>query len=395
MLHGRETCVTCTIWTYVGSKKMSPHRKQNKMRIPSASAVVEADKTEPSSIDGLHDSIRTIIIGSQQNIVRSINSEMVSTYFNIGKLIVESEQRGQARAGYGERTMTLLSQKLVEEFGKGFSTRNLRNMRGFYLKFRIWQTLSAELSWSHYSLLMRLDDDKAISFYMKEAASERWSVRELERQIDSMLYERLALSRDKKGVLQLAKRGQVIDSPASMVKNPYVLEFLNFPQRHQFTEKELETALVDNLQEFLLELGKGFMFVARQKHICLDGEHFYIDLVFYNKLLRCYVLIDLKIGKLTHQDLGQMQMYVNIFDREIKEKAESPTVGIILCRDKKETIARYTLPKDNKQIFASKYQLYLPSEKELETKMDAFIEGFDQTRKRKIKKGISKGKKAN
>ena len=236
--------------------------------------------------------------------------------------------------------------------------RNLRNMRTFYLTFRNRQTLSAKLSWSHYTLLMRLDDEQARDFYIKEAEAENWSVRELDRQINSLLFERLALSRNKVEIKALAEQGQILESPRDAIKDPYILEFLGLPEQAAYSEKDLETALLNNLQSFLLELGKGFAFVARQKRITLDAEHFYIDLAFYNRLLRCFVLIDLKIGKLTHRDLGQMQMYVNFYDREVRTDDENPTIGIVLCRDKKETIARYTLPEDNTQIFASKYKLY-------------------------------------
>ncbi len=278
---------------------------------------------------------------------------------------MENEQKGKHRAKYGEETLEKLTQKLTNEIGKGFSRQNLQNMKQFYICFKNCQTLSSKLSWSQYLQLARIDDERARYFYMKEAESENWSVRELSRQINSMLFERLALSRDKKGIRKLAERGHLVREPQDLIKDPYVLEFLGIPEKTVYSEKELETALIDNLQKFLLELGKGFAFVARQKRITLDSEHFYIDLVFYHSILKCFVIIDLKIGKLTHQDLGQMQMYVNYFDREVKSLEENNTIGIILCRDKKETIARFTLPKENKQIFASKYQLYLPSASEL------------------------------
>jgi len=228
---------------------------------------------------------------------------------------------------------------------------------------------------------MRLDNEQARKFYLKEAESENWSVRELDRQINSLLFERLALSRNKEKVMALSEQGQILESPRDLVKDPYVLEFLGLHEQAAYTEKELEIALIDNLQSFLLELGKGFTFVARQKRITLDAEHFYVDLVFYNRLIHSFVLIDLKIGKLTHQDLGQMQMYVNYFDREVRAKDEERTIGIILCHDKKETIARYTLPENNTQIFASKYKLYLPTEDELVREVDEVakrLEGAEQ-----------------
>ena len=318
----------------------------------------------------LYDQIRQVLLDAQSSVSRAVNTAMVHAYFEVGRLIVEDEQHGEARAGYGEETLIALSRKLKTEFGKGFSVRNLRYMRTFYATFKNRQTLSAKLSWSHYTLLMRVDNEQAREFYIKEVESENWSVRELDRQINSLLFERLALSRDKEEVRALAEHGHILTSPRDAIKDPYVLEFLGLHEQAAYTEKELETMLIDNLQGFLLELGKGFTFVSRQKRITLDAEHFYIDLVFYNRLLRCFVLIDLKIGKLTHQNVGQMQMYVNYFDRDIRLKDEERTIGIILCHDKKETIARYTLPEDNTQIFASKYKLYLPTEDELVREVD-------------------------
>jgi predicted nuclease of restriction endonuclease-like (RecB) superfamily len=318
----------------------------------------------------LYDQIRGVLLEAQRSVSYAVNTAMVHAYFEVGRLIVEDEQHGEARAEYGEETLMALSRKLLIEFGKGFSVRNLRNMRTFYLAFKNRQTLSAKLSWSHYNLLMRLENEQARNFYLKEVESENWSVRELDRQINSLLFERLALSRNKEKVKALSEEGQILESPRDLVKDPYVLEFLGLHEQAEYTEKELETALIDNLQNFFLELGKDFTFVARQKRITLDADHFYVDLVFYNRLIHCFVLIDLKIGKLTHQDLGQMQMYVNYFDREVRVKDEERTIGIILCHDKKETIARYTLPENNKQIFASKYKLYLPTEDELVREVD-------------------------
>ena len=318
----------------------------------------------------LYGRIRRVLLEAQSSVSHAVNMAMVHAYFEIGHLIVEDEQQGKARAGYGEGTLKMLSERLMAEFGRGFSMRNLRNMRTFYLTFRNRQTLSARLSWSHYTLLMRLDDEQARDFYIKEIEAENWSVRELDRQINSLLFERLALSRNKAEIKALAEQGQILESPRDAIKDPYILEFLGLPEQAAYSEKDLETALLNNLQSFLLELGKGFAFVARQKRITLDAEHFYIDLAFYNRLLRCFVLIDLKIGKLTHRDLGQMQMYVNFYDRDVRTADENPTIGIVLCRDKKETIARYTLPEDNTQIFASKYKLYLPTEDELIREVD-------------------------
>ena len=318
----------------------------------------------------LHDRIRRVLLEAQSSVSRAVNTAMVHAYFEIGRLIVDDEQHGRARAEYGEETLKMLSERLTAEFGRGFSRQNLQNMKQFYMSFQNCQTLSSKLSWSHYTLLMRLDDEQARDFYIKESEAENWSVRELDRQINSLLFERLALSRNKVEIKALAEQGQILESPRDAIKDPYILEFLGLPEQAAYSEKDLETSLLNNLQSFLLELGKGFAFVARQKRITLDAEHFYIDLAFYNRLLRCFVLIDLKIGKLTHRDLGQMQMYVNFYDREVKTDDENPTIGIILCRDKKETIARYTLPEDNTQIFASKYKLYLPTEDELIREVD-------------------------
>jgi predicted nuclease of restriction endonuclease-like (RecB) superfamily len=318
----------------------------------------------------LYQKIRDILHEARQSVARSINSAMVYAYFEIGKLIIENEQHGKKRAKYGQETLENLAVKLTDDFGKGFSRQNLQNMKQFYLCFKNCQTLSGKLSWSQYLLLTRVDNEQARYFYMKEAEAENWSVRELARQVDSLLFERLTLSRNKKEGKLLAEKGHIVEKPRDVIKDPYVLEFLGLPERSVYSEKELETALIDNLQSFLLELGKGFTFVARQKRITLDAEHFYIDLVFYHRLLKCFVIIDLKIGKLSHQDIGQMQMYVNYFDRTVKSPEENNTIGLILCRDKKETIARFTLPKDNRQIFATKYQLYLPSESELIQEVD-------------------------
>jgi len=291
---------------------------------------------------------------------------LVKTYWEIGKRIVEFKQSGKERADYGSGLLDRLSRDLIEKYGRGFSTDNLERMRKFYSTFPKSETLSRKLTWSHYCLIMRLDEKLARSFYAIETEKENWSVRELDRQINSMLFERIALSKDKKGVLKLAKKGQIIEKAGDLIKDPYILEFLGLEQSHKYTESQLEQKIIDNLQKFLLEIGKGFMFVARQQRITLEDEHFYIDLVFYNRLLRCFVVIDLKIGKLTHKDLGQLQMYVNYYDREVKQGDENYTSGILLCADKKDAVVKYTLPKDNKQIFAPKYKLYLPNKKVLQ-----------------------------
>jgi predicted nuclease of restriction endonuclease-like (RecB) superfamily len=298
---------------------------------------------------------------------------MVQAYWLVGKRIVDEEQQGEAKAAYGKGVIKSLSAALQAEFGKGFSERNIENMRAFYLQYPIPQTVSAELqtpdfqlSWSHYQMLLRIENKEERAFYEIEATQNNWSLRELKRQFDSALYLRLALSTDKADIKKLAHKGQVIQKPQDAVKDPYILEFLQLQEHSRYSENDLENALIDKLEHFLLELGKGFTFVARQKRISFDERHFYIDLVFYNRLLRCFVIVDLKIGDLKHQDLGQMQMYVNYYDRFIKLEEENKTIGIVLCRDKSETLVEITLPEDNQQIFASRYQTVLPSKQELQ-----------------------------
>ena len=313
--------------------------------------------------------ITTIIETARKRIQSVVDHEMVRAYWEIGREIVEDEQKGEKRAGYGEYLLKDLTTVLTAQYGKGFDYSNLKNMRQFYQSYPIGDALRSQLSWTHYRLLMRIDNPDKRSFYEVECASNNWSTRELERQMNSMLFERLALSLDKEGVMTLAREGQVLREPSDMVKDPYVLEFLGLPQSDVLYEKELETALLEHLQKFLLELGKGFSFVARQKRITLDGDHFYIDLVFYNYILKCFVLIDLKIGKLAHQDMGQMQMYVNYFTREMMNDGDNPPIGILLCDSKSEAVVRYTLPEGNNQIFASRYKLYLPTEDELRNEL--------------------------
>jgi len=321
---------------------------------------------------------------SRHQVVQMVNRTMVSTYFQIGRMIVEEQQDGEARAIYGKALLEELSKVLKEEFGKGFSADNLENMRRFYLIYGksetvsrisaspISETLSRKseeepfnLSFSHYVKLMRIDDPNERRFYEIEASKNNWSIRELQRQYDSALYLRLSLSRDKEGVSELSQKGQILQKPKDAIKDPYILEFLGLPEDTSYSENELEQRIIDKLEHFLLELGNGFTFVARQKRITFDEKHFWIDLVFYNRILRSFVLVDLKIGELKHQDLGQMQMYVNYYDREIRLEDENRTIGIILCQDKTESVVRYTLPEENEQIFASKYGTILPSKEEL------------------------------
>ena len=313
--------------------------------------------------------ITGIIEIARKRVQSVVDHEMVRAYWEIGREIVEDEQNGEARAGYGENLLKTLSKVLTAQYGKGFDYSNLKNMRQFYQTYPIGDALRSQLSWTHYRLLMRIEEPTKRSFYEIECVTSNWSTRELERQMNSMLFERLALSRDKDGVMALAREGEVLREPADMVKDPYVLEFLGLPQSELLYEKELESALLEHLQKFLLELGKGFSFVARQKRITLDGDHFFIDLIFYNYILKCFVLIDLKIGKLTHQDLGQMQMYVNYYTREMMNNGDNPPIGILLCETKSDAVVRYTLPEGDKQIFASRYKLYLPTEDELRSEL--------------------------
>ncbi len=323
----------------------------------------------------IYQRIRSIIEKARGRVWHTVNTEMVHAYWLIGKEIVEEEQKGKKRAEYGEALINDLSSRLGAEFGKGFTAANIWNMRQFYLTYPKLYAVRREsekshavrdaLTWTHYRLLMRVENSQARSFYEIECAKNRWSTRELERQINSLLFERLALSKDKKGLLRLAQKGQEIQKPQDLVKDPYILEFVGLKEQPYLQETALENALIEHLREFILELGKGFSFVARQKRITLESDHFHIDLVFYNRLLRCFVLVDLKVGKLKHQDLGQMQMYVNYYNREMRQKDENPPIGIVLCTDKNETVVRYALPEGEKRIFASKYKLYLPSKKEL------------------------------
>lgn len=317
-----------------------------------------------NEINNIFDNIKELVINSRNKVYSAVNTEMLNLYWNIGKIIMEIQQ-GDERASYGDYVLEKLSQKLTNEFGKGFSSRNLRTMRKFYLIYPIWQTVSSKLSWSHYLEILKIDEEPKRNFYIKETINSRWSVRELQRQIGSLLYERLALSANKEKVLELAEKGQILETSKDLVKDPFVLEFLDIKENTNYLETDLEKNILEHLKEFLLELGKGFMFVGSQVRLTLEEDHFYPDLVFYNRLLKCFVIIDLKIGKVTHQDIGQMQMYVNYYDREIKGEDENRTVGILLSTLKNKTVVKYTLPEDNKNIFSSSYKLNLPTEQEL------------------------------
>lgn len=329
------------------------------------------------------ESVSAVLTRARKAAKTAVNLSMVYAYFEIGRMIIEEEQHGQDRAAYGKQILRELSIYLTRIYGKGFSVGNLKNMRQFYKVYasdQIGETVFSQfenlpavstgrkffLSWSHYLKLMRISNVDEPHFYEIESAKNDWSLSELKRQYDSSLYERLALSTDKNKIYRLALEGQTVETPQDAVKDPYVLEFLGLPALPEYSESELESRIIDHLQQFLLELGTGFAFVGRQVRFTFDEEHFMVDLVFYNRLLRCFVLFDLKIGELKHQDIGQMQMYVHYYDRKMKLPEENPTIGIILCKDKNNAVVEMTLPEDNSQIFASKYETVLPSKEDLQ-----------------------------
>ncbi len=335
------------------------------------------------SVD-FYNRIAELLKSARKKVIQTVNKTMVYTYFEMGRMIIEEEQKGKERAEYGKKILKGLSERLNKEFGRGFSVDNLENMRRFYLTYSISETVSRksigeksetmsrkseivdfQLSWSHYLFLIRVDNQDERNFYEIEAIKNGWSLRELQRQFGTALFERLVLSLDKKGVKELSQKGHIIEKPEDTVKDPYILEFLGLPERSKYSETELEQEIIDKLEHFLLELGKGFTFVGRQVRFTFDDKHFRVDLVFYNRILQSFVLIDLKIKEITHQDLGQMQMYVNYYDRKVKLGNENKTIGIILCKAKNETLVEMTLPRNNEQIFASKYLTVLPSKDEL------------------------------
>ena len=340
-----------------------------------------------ASFDELCQNTVRLVEYARRSAVKQLNLMQLMMFYAIGKWIVDTRQEGKCRAKYGKQVISRLSGALTERFGRGFSPDTLENARKFYLTYqeRISETVFRKfaverdetairsfadeppfvLPWSHYLLLLRIKDPDERNFYEIEAAANGWSLVELKRQFNSALYERLALSRDKERVYRLAREGQKVNSPRDVVKDPYILEFLGLPELPEYSESELETRIIDHLQQFLLELGKGFAFIGRQVRLTFNEEHFRVDLVFYNRLLRCFVLFDLKIGELKHQDIGQMQMYVHYYDRAVKLEDENPTIGVILCKDKNDAIVELTLPEDNTQIFASRYETVLPSKEEL------------------------------
>jgi len=321
---------------------------------------------------GVYGRIREILASARSRVVWAVNFQMVLAYWSIGREIAEDEQRGKGRADYGAYLLASLSKRLTRDFGEGFSEQSLRNMRQFYGLFKIRSTLWSELSWSHYKLLIRIEDARSRRFYGNESVAGRWSVRALERQIHRHYYERLLSSRRRGTVAKEAQRSvcKLKASPQDLVKDPYVLEFLGFKMGTDILEKDVEKALIDQIQRFLLELGRGFSFVARQQRMTTETKDFFVDLVFYNYVLKCFVLIDLKVGELTHQDIGQMDMYVRLYEDRVRGPKDNPTIGIILCSEKDETVVRYSILKNSKKLFASKYKLYLPTAKELRDELD-------------------------
>ncbi|WP_114972918.1 PDDEXK nuclease domain-containing protein [Rhodoferax ferrireducens] len=328
---------------------------------------VSGGNTLAEDVAPLLGALRQIISDSRQQVLRSVDVVQVQTYWHVGQHILEFEQGGAQRAAYGQRLLPQLGQALSAEFGRGFDATNLRHMRGFYQAFPIRDALRRELSWTHYRLLLRVNSDEARQWYVQEAAAQNWSTRALERQIGSLYYERLLLSQDKAAVTVEAQTNLAAldQSPRAFVRDPVMLEFLGLADTGRLLEAKLETALMDKLQHFLMELGKGFAFVARQQRISTETQDFYIDLVFYNYLLKCFVLIDLKTGPLTHQDVGQMDMYVRMYDDLRRGEDDNPTVGILLCGSKDKSVVRYSVLNGSEQLFASKYRLVLPSEEDL------------------------------
>jgi predicted nuclease of restriction endonuclease-like (RecB) superfamily len=322
----------------------------------------------------LLDNIGRAIETARQNTAKAINTELVKANWEIGRYIVEFEQHGHERAEYGSDLLQRLSKDLKQRYGKGFGRRNVLDMRRFYLTYQKWQAVPAKLSWTHFVTLLGVSDETARKFYEKQASHDNWSSRELERQIDSALFERLALSRDKKGVLQLSEKGHIANHPTEIFKDPYVLDFLKIPQSNRVTEKHLEQKIIDNLQMFLLELGKGFAFVSRQYKISLRNKHFYIDLVFYHRILKCFVLIDLKTKSVRHNDIGQMNLYLNYFKTEEGVEGDNEPIGIILSADKDEVFVEYATGGISNKIFVSKYQLYLPNKGLLEKQVRTIME---------------------
>lgn len=320
---------------------------------------------DDQKIESLYTDARAIIESARANAVRSVDFCRVQMYWHLGQRIFEEEQHGKERADYGSYLIKNLALRLAPEYGSGFGVRQLEQSRQFYRIYPIANTLRSQLNWSQYRRLIQIDDPDKREYYELESVNNAWTARETERQINSMLYERLLLSNDKESVLAVARQQRIPEKPTEIIKDPMVLEFLGLHREASYYEKDLEGAIITHLTDFLLEMGKGFSFVARQKRLLLEDDEFFADLVFYNRLLRCHVVIELKTDELTHQDLGQLQMYVNYYDRNVKLPDETPTIGILLCTAKNDTVVRMTLPEDNKTILASEYQLYLPTQEQL------------------------------
>lgn len=323
--------------------------------------------------------IRELLENARKNVAQQVNTQLLTTYWNIGRIIVEYEQQNQIRADYGKQTLRELSKELTREFGKGFSRSNLQNMRAFYLAYEKCQTVSGKLSWSHYCELLSITDENKRSFYEKESINSGWSVRELKRQIDSSLYERLLLSSgdaNKEKILSLAQKGIEINQPADIIRDPYVFEFLGVPENKPILESDLENALVVQIEKFFLELGRGFMFVGTQQRVTLNNTHYYVDMVFYNKILRAYVLIELKTKKLTPEAAGQLNMYLNYYAAEVNDPDDNPPIGIILCTEKDSIAAEYALGGLSNNIFASRYVLYMPDKEQLIAQVEAVLKNW-------------------
>ena len=318
---------------------------------------------ETKEVDNLYNDIKILVEESRNRVYKTVNTEMIDLYWNIGKIVME-KQNGSDRAKYGEYLIENISEKLTNDYGKGFSSRNIKRMRKLYQCYPNRTTLLSQLTWSHYLELIKIDDVNKRNFYMNECINSNWDVRELQRQRTTLLYERIINSKDKDKILEISNMGNKLNEPKDIIKDPFVLEFLDIKENTNYLESDLENNILNHLKEFLLELGKGFTYVGNQVRITLDTEHYYPDLIFYNRILKCFVIIDLKIGKVTHKDIGQMQMYVNYYNRNIKSNDENKTIGILLSTDKNETIVKYTLPEDNKTIFSSEFRLTIPSERE-------------------------------
>lgn len=335
---------------------------------------IDAESNTPETYHGLTDSIAKLLEAGRNQAAKQVNSILVQTYLQIGKYIVEFEQDGKDRANYGDSLLNVLSKDLKLKFGKGFSRSNLYQIRQFYIQFQKVQTLSGQLSWSHYIQILKIEDDLEQQFYIKQCEQDNWSIRDLKRQMKSMLFQRLALSKNKQEVLQMAQQGLQIQDAKDIIKDPYIFEFLGIPEEFAYKEGELEEKLILNLEKFLLELGKGFAFIGRQYKITLGGRHFFVDLVFYHRILKCFVLIDLKRGEVDHQDIGQMNMYLNYFQKEENQEDDNPAIGLVLGAYKNHILMEYATENISNQLFVSKYQLYLPNKEELTKELERLLD---------------------